>query len=267
MRRPSRAARRAARRGGRQVAGRQPVRVVHDRDDQAALGLRGEAEVDAARARRSRRARCGRSAPGSGAGRGRRTGPAGPSRLTGRSGIRGVQRRRVSSRSVASTSTQTVASGISRRERDSLSAATRRAPRSGIRRSPGTVPDRRSRCGGCSAAQSAIACRTSLAADQSAGPCRDAGQVDAGVPGELADQRRDHRDPRLTGRPGGRRRGRTRRPAAGGGREAPRPAGAAAGRRRAVADQHAAAGLIALGRERRDASADPVAVVAGDGDT
>ena len=38
--------RRALRQPGRQVPGGQPVRVGHDRDDQAVVGLRGEAEVD-----------------------------------------------------------------------------------------------------------------------------------------------------------------------------------------------------------------------------
>ena len=61
------------------------------------------------------------------------------SRLTGRAGSAAFSARRASTRPVASTSTQTVASGISRRERDSLSAAARRAPRSGIRRTPASA--------------------------------------------------------------------------------------------------------------------------------
>src|ERR1700677_896150 len=63
------------------------------------------------------------------------------SRLTGFPGSRALSAARAASRPVASTSTQTVASGISRRERVSLSAAALRTPRSGIRTSPGVTAD------------------------------------------------------------------------------------------------------------------------------
>src|ERR1700677_4171239 len=63
------------------------------------------------------------------------------SRLTGFPGSRALSAARAASRPVASTSTQTVASGISRRERVSLSPAAWRTRRSGIRTSPGVTAD------------------------------------------------------------------------------------------------------------------------------
>ena len=114
------------------------------------------------------------------------------SRLTGRAGSAALSARRTSTRPVASTSTQTVASGISRRERDSLSAAARRAPRSGIRarqlvgrvrrRAP---PLRRGQLG--DGLPDVLAAHHPVGAGSGEG-----GQVEARVFGLLADQRRDH---------------------------------------------------------------------------
>ena len=97
--------------------------------------------------------------------------------------------------SVASTSTQTVASGISRRDRLSLSATDLRRPRIGIRVTPAGSGGRRdgrrrlrdsSRLG-----PAGIDRRVDIGAgDQpAAAGTADGRQVNAGVPGQLPDQR------------------------------------------------------------------------------
>jgi hypothetical protein len=92
--------------------------------------------------------------------------------LTGRSGWRAFIVARAVSSSVASTSTQTVASGISRRERLSLSAAALRAPRSGIRSSSPAVLAAAVRSAGAAAAgvRRSIACSTSRRRTRPDGP-------------------------------------------------------------------------------------------------
>ena len=156
------------------------------------------------------------------------------SRLTGRVGSPAFRARRVSTRPVASTSTHTVASGISRRERDSLSATARRAPRSGIRRSPVPVSPCRVSARCCDRAVAALASASTTAgcrrvvslgdgltdvppAHHAVGPGPgESSQIQPGVPGLLAGKRGDNRHPsRPLGSGEARRRRRRRRCARG----------------------------------------------------